>query len=50
LPRGEDDRECVKEMDKMAEAGEMFHQESGILYKLAGVLRAADIFWNTEKR
>jgi hypothetical protein len=37
-------------MDTMAEMSEMFHQESCNLYKLAGVLRAADVFWNSEKR
>jgi hypothetical protein len=37
-------------MDSMAEVGNQFYQESGELYKLVGVLRAADIFWNPEKR
>jgi hypothetical protein len=37
-------------MEQMAEMGEMYYQESGAVFKLAGVLRAADIFWNSEKR
>jgi hypothetical protein len=34
----------------MAEMGKQFYKESGELFKLAGVLRAADILWNPEKR
>jgi hypothetical protein len=48
--RNEDSGASVKEMDDMAETGEKYYQESGTVFKLAGVLRAADIFWNTEKR
>jgi hypothetical protein len=42
--------ESIREMDSMAEMGDEFYQQSGVLYKLVGVLRAADIFWNPEKR
>jgi hypothetical protein len=34
----------------MAEMGQEYYQESGNLLKLAGVLRAADVFWNPDKR
>ncbi len=37
-------------MDAMAEIGNKFYQESGELLKLVGVMRAADVFWNPEKR
>jgi hypothetical protein len=40
----------IKEMDSMAEMADEFYRESGVLYKLVGVLRAADIFWNPGKR
>jgi hypothetical protein len=50
LFRHEDSGECCREMDNMAEMGDMYYQESGNLFKLAGVFRAADIFWNPEKR
>ena len=40
----------IREMDSMAEMGDEFYQESGVLYKLVGVLRAAYIFWSSEKR
>jgi hypothetical protein len=48
--RDVDSFESVREMDSMAERGEQFYKESGELFKLAGVLRAADILWNPEKR
>jgi hypothetical protein len=37
-------------MDSMGEMGEQFHPLSVSQYKMAGVMRAADIFWNTEKK
>jgi len=37
-------------MESMAEMGEQFYAESGDLFKLVGVLRAADIYWNPDKR
>jgi hypothetical protein len=50
LFRFEDRADCIKELDRMAEMGEQFYQESGTLFKLLGVLRAADMFWNPDKR
>jgi hypothetical protein len=37
-------------MESMAEMGEQFYAESGDLFKLVSVLRAADIYWNPDKR
>jgi hypothetical protein len=34
----------------MTEMGEQFYTESGDLFKLVGVLRATDIYWNPAKR
>jgi hypothetical protein len=48
--RSLDSSEVTREMDSMAEMGQEFYQESGNLLKLAGVLRAADVFWNPNKR
>jgi hypothetical protein len=48
--RHEDRYECIQEMKEMEDMGTTFYKESGNLFKLAGVLRAADIFWNVEKR
>lgn len=47
--RDADDAEVREEMDSCKEMGEQFHQESGDLMKLVGVLRAADILWNPAK-
>jgi len=48
--RDADDAEVQEEMDSCKEMGEQFHQESGDLMKLVGVLRAADILWNPAKK
>ena len=45
-----DKAESVEELDSMAQTGAQFYKESGNLLKLAGVLRATEILWNTEKR
>jgi hypothetical protein len=37
-------------MQKMEDLGTAFYKESGNLFKLVGVLRAADIFWNADKK
>ena len=50
LCRYEDDGESIRELESMTEMGQEFYAESGDLYKLVGVLRAADIYWNPEKR
>ncbi len=42
--------EVLTEMKTMEEMGTTFYSESGDLYKLAGVLRAADIYWNPLKK
>jgi hypothetical protein len=34
----------------MIEMGQEFYAESGDLYKMVGILRAADIYWNPAKR
>ena len=41
--------EVDAEMQSFKEMGEQFHQESGQLMRLVGVLRAADILWNPKK-
>jgi hypothetical protein len=50
LCRYEDGGESIRELESMTEMGQEFYAESGDLYKLVGVLRAADIYWNPEKR
>jgi len=50
LFRDEDDASSIRELDSMIEMGQEFYAESGELYRLVGVLRAADIYWNPEKR
>jgi hypothetical protein len=42
--------ESIREMDSVAEMGDEFYREYGDLYKLVGVLRTADIFWNPGNR
>jgi hypothetical protein len=42
--------EVIAEMKAMKEMGTTFYAESGDLHKLAGVLRAADIYWNPLKK
>lgn len=45
--RHENRSDCIKELEVMKDAG---RDRSGDLYKLVGVLRATDIFFNPEKR
>jgi hypothetical protein len=45
-----DSGESIREMDSMAQRGDQFYHESGELFKLVGILRAADVFWNPDKR
>jgi hypothetical protein len=42
--------EVLAEMKSMQEMGTTYYSASGDLYKLAGVLRAADIYWNPLKQ
>ena len=37
-------------MNELTEMGEAFYAESGVVLKLVGVLRAADIYLNPDKR
>jgi hypothetical protein len=37
-------------MEEFEELGATLYAESGQLYKLIGVLRAADMFWNPDKK
>jgi hypothetical protein len=48
--RVESREEVLQELRSMAEMGSNFYSSSGDLHRLAGVLRAADIFWNTSKK
>ena len=48
--RYEDNAECIREMRELTEMGSAFYAESGVLLKLVGVLRAADIYLNPDKR
>jgi hypothetical protein len=50
LFRYEDNAECIREMNELTEMGEAFYAESGVVLKLVGVLRAADIYLNPDKR
>jgi hypothetical protein len=50
LLRDEDDAESIRELESMIEMGQEFYAESGNLYKMVGILRAADIYWNPAKR
>jgi hypothetical protein len=49
LLRDEDDAESIRELESMIEMGQEFYAESGDLYKMVGILRAADIYWNPAK-
>jgi len=40
----------IEELDNMGNMGEIFHPLSVSQYKMAGVFRAADIFWNTAEK
>jgi len=42
--------DAVREMTEMTEKGAAFYIESGVVHKLVGILRAADIFWNPAKK
>ena len=44
--REEGRADVIRELDDSAVEGETYYSESGELYKLVGVLRAADMFWN----
>jgi hypothetical protein len=48
--RNEGREECLKELSTMEKEGETFYAASGEVLKLSGVLRAADIFWNPQKK
>jgi hypothetical protein len=37
-------------MKEFSERGSMLYSSSGDFYRLIGVLRAADMFWNEEKK
>jgi hypothetical protein len=50
LSRHEDSGECIRELESLTEMGEQFYAESGDIFKLVGVLRATDIYWNPAKR
>ena len=44
--REEGKADVIQVLDDSEIEGETFYSESGELYKLVGVLRAADTFWN----
>ncbi len=50
LLRDEDDAASIRELESMIEMGQDIYTESGDLYKIVGILRAADIYWNPAKR
>lgn len=47
--RSEGQEAVIKELDDACKIRDTFYSESGDLFKLIGVLRADDIFWNADK-
>ena len=48
--RYEDNADCIAELESTKEMAAQFCANSGDLFKLVGVLRAADIYWNPATR
>jgi len=47
--RSEGQEAVIKELDDACKINATFYPDSGDLFKLIGVMRAADIFWNPDK-
>jgi len=50
LPRYENNRESIRELERMKAMGEQYYAESGDVFKFLGVLRAMDIYWNPAEK
>lgn len=48
--RNEEQDVVIRELDEMKEMGETYYPQSVEQFRMAGVLRAADIFWNSAEK
>jgi len=47
--RQEGRKDVIEELDETIKMCDTFYSASGVLFKLVGVLRAADIFWSPNR-